>query len=759
MRRSSSLGMLVGVFILSLPVQEPLSGQIGLEEVTSLRFRGNSRFPDEVLATAINTRETECRSFLFKLIPFCRAGADFSLDPYFLSEREFRRDHARVRLFYFLRGFRETVVDTIVNRSTEDEVQITFQIQEGEPIQVVEVNFPGVEELADSSVLDDLPIRVGEPLSMVALDASRDTLETRFRNRGFAHVEVMRRYFIPTETPHEAQVWFELYPGPLTRFGTLTVGIIPAEGREASVDENVVRRMLPFREGDLYQEDIQFAGQRNLYNLDIFSFVELRPDTLLAVDSILPFTIRVQEDDLHRVRTGGGLGTAECFNFESSWNSLNFFGGARRLQVTGRVANVLGESLQSTPLCRQAGTGDYGGLTYLISADFTQPWFFSPRNSIAASVFAERQSVPPIFVREAVGMSLGLNRTLAVSTLLGFSFRPEFSSLDAAEVFFCSVYLICTHDEIALLQEAQRLFPVGISFSQDRRNQPLSPTLGYSAVVDMEYAGDWTGSEFRYTRLLSEATWYTSGRTHWVLGARLRGGWVRPEGFQDRGQNQASSEILHPEKRLFAGGSNSVRGYAQNRLGPQVLYLEKVDSLLWHPDTGEPYLCTPEEIMDQSCDAGGLDDSAFLSRPKGGTRLLEGSLELRFPVSGPRWEGATFLDFGQVWDEDATVALRDLEFTPGMGIRYFSPIGPIRVDLAYRFGGGTQLPVVTQAIEPFDSAKHTEDQRLKGPNGEILPYAVPGDLALLNPLVLWGEKLGPWNLRRFQLHFSIGQAF
>jgi hypothetical protein len=117
------------------------------------------------------------------------------------------------------------------------------------------------------------------------------------------------------------------------------------------------------------------------------------------------------------------------------------------------------------------------------------------------------------------------------------------------------------------------------------------------------------------------------------------------------------------------------------------------------------------------------------------------------------------LDFGQVWDEDATVALRDLEFTPGMGIRYFSPIGPIRVDLAYRFGGGTQLPVVTQAIEPFDSAKHTEDQRLKGPNGEILPYAVPGDLALLNPLVLWGEKLGPWNLRRFQLHFSIGQAF
>ena len=209
--------MLVGALSLSLMVQEPLSGQIGLQEVTSLRFQGNSQFPDEALANAIITRETECRSFLFQLIPFCLAGADFSLDPYFLTEREFRRDHARVRLFYYQRGFRETVVDTVLNRPNEDEVRITFQIQEGEPIRVVEVNFRGAEELSDSSILEDLPIRVDEPLSLVALDATRDTLETRFRNRGFAHVDVLRNYFIPRETPHEAQVTFDLYPGPLTR--------------------------------------------------------------------------------------------------------------------------------------------------------------------------------------------------------------------------------------------------------------------------------------------------------------------------------------------------------------------------------------------------------------------------------------------------------------------------------------------------------------------------------------------------------------
>ncbi len=734
MRRRPSLIKLMGVVGLSLMVQGPLSAQIGLQEVTGLRFRGNSEFSDEVLGTAINTRQTECRSLLFKLIPFCLAGADFSLDPYFLNERELRLDHARVQLFYYLRGFRETAVDTVVTRPTAEEVQITFLIEEGDPIQVVELGFQGLEELADSSVLEDLPIRVGEPLSLLALDATRDTLEARFRNQGFAHADVLRNYFIPRETPYEARVSFDLYPGPLTRFGPLTLDISSVQGREASVDEAVVRRMLPFREGDIYGEDLQFSGQRDLYNLDIFRFVNFVPDTLSAVDSILPLTIQAQEGDFHRVRTGGGLSTAECFNTEANWSSLNFFGGARRLQVTGRMANIFASRLESTPLCSQAGTGEYGKLTGLISVDFTQPWLFSPRNSVTASLFVERQSVPRSFVRKALGMNLGFTRRLNISTLLGVSFRPQLSSLSAAEVFFCSAYLICSPDEIKLLQEGNTLSPVGISLSQDRRNRALSPTRGYSAAVDLEHAGAWTGSDFRYTRVVSEATWYTQNSSRWVLGARLRGGWVSPEGFI----GLASGEIVHPEKRLFAGGSNSVRGFGQNRLGPRVLYLEDVTKLY------DPGPCTAMEVADLSCDAGQLEDKEFFPSPTGGTSLLEGSLEVRFPLVGVLWEGATFLDFGQVWDEDINPSLADLEFTPGMGVRYFSPIGPIRVDLGYRFGGGEDLLVVTQKI---------------GLNpGEATPTVLEDLVVLENP-VLWGAGLGPWDLRRFQLHFSIGQAF
>lgn len=746
MRRGPALLLLVGALGLPFLAPEAISGQIGLEEVKRLNFQGNQRFSDEELAAAIITRETECKSIIFQIVPFCLAGADFSLDPFYLNPRELRRDHARVRLFYYLRGYREAVVDTLVVRPAEDEVRITFRIQEGEPILVTELQLRFMEETPDSSGLDDLPLKVGEPLSMVALDATRDTLERRFRNRGFAHAEVFRNVQIFRE-PHEAEVALEIFPGPPTRFGPITVDIFPAPGRAASMEVPVVLRMLPFEEGDVYREDLRFEGQRALYNLDIFRNLDFKVDSAsaAAADSILPFSIRLDEDNIHTVRTGAGLNTGECFNFEAGWTSRNFMGGARRLQITGRVSNVLSGFGGNTILCDPASEG-YRDPTGLVSVDFNQPWFYSPRNSISAGVFFERQSIPDAFIREARGINLGFNRRIGASAGVGLSFRPRRTKFETAGVFFCSAYLVCSPGGIDALSKDEWLSPVGIAVSRDRRNQILNPTRGSSALLDLEYAGAWTGSKFRYRRILSELTWHTEGRSGWVLGARVRGGWVTPTGSRSLGEGENPTDIVHPEKRLFAGGSNSVRGFAQNRLGPQVLYLKNVEDMLEG--------CAPEAIADLSCDPSVVPAGEFYASPTGGTKLFEGSLELRFPLGGPLWEGATFLDFGQVWDEDTTPDPRALDYTPGFGIRFFSPIGPIRIDVAYRFGGDSRWPVVTQEVVPFDPAIHEDADRLAN-----LDWAKSGDLTFLANRMAWDDARGSSILRRFQFHFSIGQAF
>tara|TARA_B100001167_G_scaffold185911_1_gene146578 strand:+ start:46 stop:528 length:483 start_codon:yes stop_codon:yes gene_type:complete len=160
--------------------------------------------------------------------------------------------------------------------------------------------------------------------------------------------------------------------------------------------------------------------------------------------------------------------------------------------------------------------------------------------------------------------------------------------------------------------------------------------------------------------------------------------------------------------------------------------------------------------MDLSCDPTSINEGRFIPRPTGGTRVLEGNLELRFPI-GLNLEWVTFTDVGQVWGGRDEVDLSKLEVTPGVGVRYLSPVGPIRIDLAYRFGAGDPLAVVTSQLEVFDPNVHEESDRIKI-DDNVIPYVRTHELAALNTSMLFGDA-SSFSFQRFQLHISIGQAF
>jgi hypothetical protein len=156
--------------------------------------------------------------------------------------------------------------------------------------------------------------------------------------------------------------------------------------------------------------------------------------------------------------------------------------------------------------------------------------------------------------------------------------------------------------------------------------------------------------------------------------------------------------------------------------------------------------------MDLSCDPGRLADGRFLPRPTGGTGVFEGNVELRFGL-GRSFELVTFGDVGQVWSVTGDVSLGDLELTPGAGIRYLSPVGPIRVDVGYRFRGAMELPVITSSIAEAEPGQCDAAGTACIAYGDAL-YVRSGDLGFLSSPVLFGDSGS-----RFQLHFSIGQAF
>lgn len=718
---------------------EDVEAQLRGPEVTRVAFEGNETFPADSLSRAIATRETECRTLVY--FPLCLLGFDFAENRAELRDRDLPRDRARLILWYQARGFFDVQVDSPMVVGTDETTEVTFRIEEGEPVVASTIDFIGHEPFDEVGLIDDLPIEQGDRLSRLALDATRDTLMTRLGDNGYAYADVFRSVVRPADDPFNAIVTFEVVPGPETRWGSISV-----QGTR-SLDEGTVLRTAQLTPGDPFVRSRVDEARARLYGLDIIRNASVVLDTTsIEQNPVVDVSIVLQEGDAYRMRAGGGWSTAECLNVESRWTARNFLGGGRILQARGRLGNLLAPQFRDV-LCRESGQDDFARLTGVASLDFVQPWIFSTRNALTASVFVERQSLPDVFIRRAVGAQIGLSRRISPETqLLGY-YRPELSELDADDVLFCTGFLVCSPDDIRRLEGANSLSPIGLTLTQDRSDDLLSPRSGSRLLLDAEHAGAWTGSNFRYDRVVAEGSSYLPvGRV--VVATRLRGGWVGAGGFDGVGRSgEEAAQIVHPQKRFYTGGANSVRGFAQSRLGPRVLFADS--RFLLDPLNGG---CTVSGVNAGTCQP--LQEATMNPQPTGGTRLIEANLEFRVSVGGPL-EVVFFGDVGQAWGANESISLSSMEATPGVGVRVPSPVGPIRLDLAYRFRGEEELPVVTARLRPYDPATDRSSDRIQF-GDQTLDWVSTGELIFLDTPFLFGIRDQD---RGLQIHVSIGQAF
>lgn len=710
-------------------------------EIRKISFAGAQSFDQELLRAAIVTNQTHCTLSLL-----CLFGA--GIDRRYLDEIGLRGDLVRIRLFYFQHGFRAVSVrlDTIRNGNALD---IRFTIAENEPVRVGSIDVTGMDELPPDPVLrrglqQPLPLAVGAPFSLIAYETARDSLRARLVNFGFARAEVLANYMIPRDSKHVARVEFQIVAGAHIRFGPISV-----QGNQ-QVAPAVVRRMLTFGSGDPYSNDDLLRSQRNLFGLETFRHVEIRADVNATTDTLIPVVVQVNEGNLHRVRFGAGMSTAEFFNVEGLWTSRNFLGGARRLELRGRVYNVLADPLHYISPPFVDTRRPYNELSGSVSLNFSQPWFFDPQNAFNAGIYAERRSLPDVFVRTGRGAYLTFARGLGAGESFSFGYRPELTELTAGgDLVFCVNFVACGANEIQVLRDPHWLSPLTISYARDRANSLLAATAGYIVHVDAEYAARAIGSDFAYTRFTAEGTRYWEVARGTVLAGRLRPGFARPHGEPGAGLG------LHPQKRFFGGGANSVRGFAQFRMGPKLLTINAAQTLADSATVG----CTAQQINAGSCDVTELADrrgDLFDVRPVGGEAIMEGNVELRVPFFWDKLRAAGFVDFGQVWRQSRDVRLRDVVFTPGFGFRYFSAIGPVRVDVGYNPQNGERLQVLTTKVFCADT------QTCSSALIEADKLYTSAQLGNTDDLVALGTV--PWGadrkfINRFQLHFSIGQAF
>ncbi len=713
-------------------------------EVVSLKLNGVHVVKEEELEQSIHTTASHCNSFILK--PFCwisKAKVFFTRKH--LDREEFQRDPLRIRVFYWKRGYRDATVDTSVVEVGRNRVAVTFTINEGPPTMVTNVIVnQATELLTPREIRRRVVLGPNGPLNLIRLDSSRVFLTQSLWERGYADAEVDTAIVLDSAA-RTAVVSFTLNPRYLT-----TVEDIVVEGN-SGVSDSTVMKSLTLRIGNIFRRSDMLRSQRALYESNLFrrAAIEPRPPLDVATpDSAKVIVVTVQESPPREARASAGFNTVDFVQVEGRYAHYNFMGGARRLEVQAAVGNLLAHSLNGRGIFRnvsQVQTSDrarYFSPTYNASIDLRQPWFWSPHNELAASLFSHRRSAPGIYIDRGYGTSLTFTRELTDRAPASLNYRFEISRVDAGDVYFCINFGVCDQGTLAALRDNQRLSPLSLTGSMDRSNDPFSPTRGWRGNAGLEHASKLTVSDFRYNRITTDAAGFMPVRKRGVIAAHARVGWVRSiESTREAVGVGASFDggILHPRKRFYAGGSHSVRGFGENQLGPRVLTISARS--LQRSDTLN-LLCTTGSDM-TTCDpnAGPLEDRDFDPRPLGGNFVVEGSVEARFPV----WKalvGAVFVDAGMVQQranrDFPGLPTRRAAITPGFGGRYRSPVGPIRADIGFNPGRTESLPVVTENLLNGQKTLVTLQQR------RVYSPARDGFGGILSRMVL---------------HLSIGEAY
>ena len=573
-------------------------------------------------------------------------------EKHYFSREQFEADLKRIVAFYRDRGHpdaRVTSFDVKLNEA-QTSVSLLINISEGEPVRVERVSFEGFEKLPEQHRAN---LEAKLPLKPgQALD--RALLQASRESA----LDELRDHGFPYASVRMAEiagsserlrvVTLTADSGPLTNFGPIEIS------GNASVDDNVIRRQLTFRPGRMYRQSALQDSQRKLYSQELFEFANVEPLRTEDKPVEIPIRVTVTEGKHKKVNFGIGYGTEEKARAEVDWRHVNFLGGARTAGVFAR----------------------YSSLDRGVRLNFKEPYFLSPRYELGLTG-QSWHSDEPAFTLDNNGGRATITRRFRRRGGPVLATRPAMSlSLTYAnehERYSISneaLEDLTFRDELIALGLDPRTgtgrgtrSAISLDGGRNTTNNLLDARQGYVASIHLEQAGKWLAGTYDYYELTTEARVYRAIAGRVVAAAQARIGSI--DGL---GSEQSAVPFF---KRYFVGGATTLGGWGRFDVSP--------------------------------LSGGGL--------PIGGHSFFNFSTELRAPV----WRnlGAVlFLDGGNVWSNPWEFKLGEMRYDAGPGLRYNTPIGPIRADLGFQ-------------LNP-----------------------IPG-------LLVNGKE----QARRMRFHFSIGQAF
>lgn len=591
-------------------------------------------------------------------------------------------------------------------------VRVTYEIDEGIQQRIGNVQLVGEQKISEANLLAQMNTRPGEPYSLAILAGDRLQLFDDYYRHGFSQVDLTFEQHPEKDDPNLIDILVRIHEG-----NPFYVNRVLISGLHYTRPE-VVNRLLEIHPGSPLNRNAISDTQRRLYNLALFNEVDTgivnphgaqsRKDVLLNLTEArrwnydYGFGFEVQTGTPQRncpsaaslIELGANPSTFQCSPNGKFGVSPRVSFDVSRISLGGKDQTI---TLQTA----------YGTLEQEAIMTYDDPKFYGHKTidfSISGG-FVSNQDITTYQASSISASARIVQRPNKANTLIySMTYRYVYVNPNSLQV---SAALI------PLLSQPTRVSGPGITWVHDTRNNPLDATSGWYLSAQQFFAWSGLASQANFNRLdVQESNYYRLNRQNWILARSTR------IGLENTYGNPAYSLIPLPE-RLYAGGATSHRGFSVNSAGPRDL------------QTGFPV---------------------------GGQGAFVNTTELRIPpvplpLIGDNLGFVLFEDLGNVYEKASGIFPSLLRFhqpnvktcynltgpegtcnfnydsqAPGIGLRYKTPVGPIRVDFSYNLNP-TVYPVVT-------------------------------DPALL-PAVLDYNGQPPYvgNSGHFNFFFSIGQSF
>lgn len=532
---------------------------------------------------------------------------------------ELSRDVEWIRVFYMNRGHAKVEMGEPIVQVTPDlrHIEITIPVEPGRKYNIGEITFTGDSQFGREKLFETSKIKRGELFKAETMRVAMDEIETLHADEGYAFCQVVPK---PKNFTEDGLVdlEFEIRKGEV-----YTVGRIEATGNDYTRDR-IIRREMRLSEGDKYSRTLLRKSDRNLKRLGFFKTATIA-ETRRPSEPVVDLNVNVEEQMTGSFSLGAGYSSAENFMFMGSISKNNVFGYGYQLR----------------------GDVSFSTVRQSYSITFNNPRLFDTDIFTGMDVYKTSTEYTE-YSRESIGFRVKLGTAIAEDWHARLSY-----TWDQSEMFGVCTYAenqagACDNPASVLVQEQDGLTITSSltpSISYDSRDNYLDPLEGHLASFSTEWAGGVLGGDAEYLRFNFDTRQHFPIYDVSSLMFRARVGYITSIGDKD----------VPVYERFSLGGINTLRGFSNRSIGPK-------DEGVKDPVTGEYTRPPSGEVV-------------------GGNKQFIGNVEYVFPIFPDiKLKGVLFYDTGNSWGEKEEWFSTVLRDSAGYGIRWFSPIGPLRLE-------------------------------------------------------------------------------